>query len=153
VGKIKIEVQEFIAVEKVGPIIVAFSNRPFCEFSFTSDEGLYWVPGCISKDENEIVTSPLQVCSDEQGFIYLGTSKGNIYRANISYENLGWSMVNDVSFADDDPVSYIKIMSDGSVFAVSGKGMCIFSLDGGNVWKFLSISEKKGLEAIEWCGE
>lgn len=146
----EIEYQEFVAVEKVGHVVVAFSNRPFCEFAFTSDEGDYWVSGCISKDENEIVTSSSQVCSDEQGFIYLGTSKGNIYRANIAYDNLGWSMVNDVSFADDDSILYVKIMGDGSVFVASGKGVCIFSLDRGMTWK--SIRPNKGLEALEWCG-
>ena len=42
---IKVECQEFIAIEKVGPVIIAFSNKPCCEFAFSTDEGIHWAAG------------------------------------------------------------------------------------------------------------
>jgi hypothetical protein len=143
----EIKYQEFIAVERVGPVIVAFSNRPRCEFAFTQDEGVTWVSGHVSRHEDEIITSPWQICSDSLRNLYLGTSKGNIYLGNIAHYGLGWSLVNCTSFADDDPILYIKPMSDDSLFAVSKSGSCISSLDRGLTWRTVEVS--KGVGVLE----
>lgn len=142
----KVEYHEFIAVEKIGPVTVAFSNKPYCEFAFSGDEGI-WTMGRVTTDKKEIITSPWQVCSDELGYLYLGTSKGNIYRGNIAYKSLGWALVNGVSFADDDPILYTRTMDDGTILATSKKGGCVYSLDRGLTWAKIQI--ERGTDALE----
>lgn len=131
----KIECHCFIAVEKVGGTIFAFSNKPYCEFAYSDDESLHWTIDKLSQHEDEKITSPWQVCQDGLGNLYVGTSRGNIYRSPYG---LYWSLANDVYFADDDPILWIKA-SDGSIFAASQSGKCIFSTDRGLTWECLTI--------------